>query len=84
VRHEPPLVARARNVSNTVEYRPQIVLVMCAVLTAQQQIRQHKRPLLVRHIARIANPSLVSHPSMLDRKQAHAKTLPRYKLHNRL
>ena len=60
VRHEPPLVACPRNVANAVENSTQIVLPMGAVLAAQQQIRQHKRPFLVRHIARIAKSSLIS------------------------
>jgi len=41
VGHEPPLVARPRNVANAIENGSQIVLPMGAVLAAQQQIRQH-------------------------------------------
>jgi hypothetical protein len=84
MRHETPLVARSRNVTNPVEDRPQIVFTMGTVRAAQQQIRQHKRPLFIRDITRIPNPIPSPHPSMLDKKQSYAKNLARCKLHNRL
>ncbi len=83
-RQEPPLAARSRHVPNGVENRSQLMLALRAVFAAKQQIRQHKRPLLVRHIARITTTSLLGHPSMLDRSPRPAKNLTRYKVPNRL
>ena len=53
VGHVSPLVASPHDVAHTVEQIPQTVPPTPAVLTAQQQIRQHKSPFLVRHILRI-------------------------------
>lgn len=84
MRQEPPLAARSRHVPNGVEHRPQIVLPLPTVLAAKQQIRQYKRPLLIRYIARITNSTLETHPSMLGSSTAHAKSLRWFKVPNSL
>jgi alginate O-acetyltransferase complex protein AlgI len=76
-RHCPP-------VPDSIEDGSQVILALRAVFAAKQQIRRHKRPLLIRHIARITTTSLVRHPSMLDRSQPPAKNLTRYKVANAL
>ena len=48
-----PLPTRPRRITNTVEDPAQIMPALQAVLPAQQQIRQHKLPLFIRHIRRI-------------------------------
>ena len=66
VRHKPPLVARPRDVADTVEHRSQIMFPVRAVFAAEQQTRQHKRPLLIRHIARISGSTFDPHPFVTD------------------
>jgi hypothetical protein len=80
--HEAPLVACPRHGTNAVEDRPQVKLAMRTILPAQSQIRQHKRPFLIRYIARTTNLTPGRHPSRLDSKQSYAKNLDRYKLDN--
>jgi len=46
--------------------------------------RQHKRPLLVCYIARIATPYNLRHPPILHKKYSSAKNLARLQLHNSL
>lgn len=80
---KPPRAADARHIPDRVEDCPKIVLALRTVLPAKQKIRQHKRLLLIRHIARITNLTPETHPSMLT-KETPAKTLNRFKVHNRL
>ncbi len=49
-RQKTPLITRSSYIANRVEHRPQIMLLLRTVLTAEQQIRQHKRPLFILHI----------------------------------
>src|ERR1700720_1039909 len=74
-RHEAPLVASAHDVAKAVEYRPQRVLALRRVLSAQRQIRSHKRPLLIAHIARVLRRILLLHPSMLMEETNNTTTL---------
>ncbi len=83
-RQKTPLSARTGHVAHRVEHPTQIMLPLRAVLTAQQEIRQHERPLLVRHITRIPFKSFARHLSMLGKQHRHAKTLTRYKVPNSL
>jgi hypothetical protein len=78
------LATSPRHVAHRVEHRPQILLPLRTVLTAQQHIRQHKQPLLVRPITRIRVNSLASHPSLLGKQKPSAKNLDRYKVPNSL
>jgi hypothetical protein len=54
VGHEAPLVARLGEVSKTVEHVSERIIPLRCILPAQRQIRSHKRPLLIRHITRVA------------------------------
>ncbi len=84
VRHQTPLIAGLDHVTNPIEQRSKTVLTAPVVLPAQQKIRQHKPPLLIRHIRQVGTSNSLDHSSMLDRKTKPAKTLHRCKLHNRL
>jgi hypothetical protein len=75
---------RSSHIPHRVEDRPHIVLPLRAIFSAEQQIREHKRPFLIRHIAWITNATLQTHPSMLDRSNRPAKNLTMYRVHNRL
>ena len=83
VRDPAPLTSRPGHITHTVEHRSKIMLPLPSILTAQQQIRQNKPPLLIRHVRRIPNAHL-AHPSMLNKHHTPAKNLRRYKVHNRL
>lgn len=54
------------------------------VLAAQQQIRQHKRPLLIRHIPRVPFRFFAGHPFMFAKSTSPAKNLTKYKVPNSL
>lgn len=59
---------RPHNLPDSTEQIPQAVPTTLAVLTAQQQMWEHRRPLLVRHILRIARPINLSHSSMFSKQ----------------
>jgi hypothetical protein len=82
--HEAPLVATLNHIADRVENRPQIMLSTRVVRTAQPQIRQHKRPLLIRYVRQISRATNLAHPSMLVVKPRPAKNLARFKCHNSL
>lgn len=82
MRDPSPLVACLGDRTNPVEQGPKTVLTAPVVLPAQQQTRQHKRPLLVRHIRQIRPSRSVAHPSVLDNKNTPAKNLLRCDGHN--
>jgi hypothetical protein len=85
-RHETPLVAGARDVAKVVEHRPQRMLALRRVLPAQGQIRCHKRPLLVAHIARVLRRILLLPLSMLNERTKAAQPVcsTGIKVNNRL
>jgi hypothetical protein len=64
---------RPRNVANPVEDSPQLVFPMGAASRLNSRYGDTKRPLLVRHVAGIPNPTLVPDPSMLKQKATPRK-----------
>jgi hypothetical protein len=77
-------VDQARRLKELVRHVRDIPLRRGRGCAAQQQIRQHKRPLLIRNVARITDFLLACHPSILDRIGRQRKHLSWCKLHNRL
>ena len=61
-----PVAARLGNVAKCVEHIAQRVVSLRSVLATQRQIRDYKRPLLVRYIARIARPESFFHTSIVS------------------
>jgi hypothetical protein len=62
VGHHPPERSGLHQPAQRVEHRPQTVTPLRSVFTTQRQIPRYKRPLLITHITRIANPPLLPIP----------------------
>ncbi len=77
--HVTPLVAGLHDVTNTIEQLPQAALTAATVLPAQQQIRQHKLPLLVTHVPQIRSPVNLAHLHSMENNLRHVKSLLRSK-----
>lgn len=72
VRHEAPLVAGLHDIPQAVEHRSQRIVPLCCILPAQRQIRSHKRPLLICHVAWIPRLVRISHRSIVGHRDCDA------------
>jgi hypothetical protein len=68
VRHHPPVRPRLHQPAQRVAHRTQAVRPLPGILPELRQIRRYKGPLLITHIARITNLTLVPHPPILHHR----------------